>query len=1164
MKLSLHTILILLFCLPFYTNAQKLDVETTARKYLQANKSQWQLTESDLEDMIVSDQYLTKHNGVTHIYFKQRHKGIPLYNAIANVHLLKNGRAFFTTSNFTPNLSEKVNTTVPSLTPEEAIWKAVDHLKIETAKSLELQEQTKDGRLVFHAPSISNSDIVVELSYQKISEEEVRLAWDLAINMLNSADYWSMRIDALTGEVLNKGNYTVYCNHDHHNRDLSCSSFAYNFELPTFNNNIAGSTYHVFPFPVESPVHGTREFVTDPADLTASPFGWHDTNGQDGAEFTITRGNNVHAFQDRDTTNRSSGDEPNGGDSLFFDLPYDPTLEPATATDFATVQLFYANNYLHDFTYAYGLDEAAGNFQANNYNRGGRAGDYVLAQAQDGGGVNNANFGTPPDGGNGVMQMFLWNRNSGDVQVDAPGSIAGVYETRRAEFGPNVDTVELSGEVVLVNDGVGQGTLGCNPIQNDLTGKIAVIDRGECFFTTKVYNAELKGATGAIICNFDGGTFGGMGAGTTDPITIPSVMVNFADCQRLKEFIGQGLEITIKPSDTEGPSQVDGTLDNGIIAHEYGHGISNRLTGGPNQAGCLFNDEQMGEGWSDFFTLVTTVRSDDPSERIRTVGSFARQQDANGSGIRRSPYSPDFNINSQTYHDIIATGAPHPLGEIWVATLWDLYWAMVDEYGFDTDLIHGEGGNNIAVQLVMDGMKFQKCGPGLIDGRDGILAADIANYGGANQCVIWKVFARRGLGFDADQGSSSNRNDGKQSFNPRPDCIKELKIQKHVSPIITGGDLIEVELLVINDKDSMVAEVDFYDLIPERASFDEFISVPEGVASNVENGQVQFRTLDVASGDTVRVVYQLDTDASNYSVQQFFDDMEAGDNNWDFFPLEEEAFLIWEVVDDFGVDGSAAWVVGTSADIEQDQVFQFREPFEVTGEQPVMRFTHSYDTEWGFDGGILQITTDGNTWATLEDNFFRNGYETRLDYQTISIPRLEAFAGKSDGFQTSYLDLSEYTGETVNIRFRFASNASTESTGWFVDDIELLDLVNYNSEACVTSNQGDMNCAVAAEKGTLVDTQLPVSTEEVEAKNVLKLFPNPAADFAHLTFKSPINTTMELRILGVDGKLYQQQQQKAQVGYNYLPLDLSGLTAGFYFVQIEGAFGTYVEKLVIE
>jgi len=53
----------------------------------------------------------------------------------------------------------------------------------------------------------------------------------------------------------------------------------------------------------------------------------------------------------------------------------------------------------------------------------------------------------------------------------------------------------------------------------------------------------------------------------------------------------------------------DGDFDNGVIVHEYGHGISNRLAGGPSTSGCLSNDEQMGEGWSDWFGLVllTTI-----------------------------------------------------------------------------------------------------------------------------------------------------------------------------------------------------------------------------------------------------------------------------------------------------------------------------------------------------------------------------------------------------------------------------------------------------------------------------------------------------------------------------------------------------------------------------
>ena len=66
------------------------------------------------------------------------------------------------------------------------------------------------------------------------------------------------------------------------------------------------------------------------------------------------------------------------------------------------------NNWIHDKTYALGFTESAGNFQTNNFGKGGLGNDAVQADAQDGSGTNNANFNTPPDGSAGRMQMFLW------------------------------------------------------------------------------------------------------------------------------------------------------------------------------------------------------------------------------------------------------------------------------------------------------------------------------------------------------------------------------------------------------------------------------------------------------------------------------------------------------------------------------------------------------------------------------------------------------------------------------------------------------------------------------------------------------------------------------------------------------------------------------------
>jgi PKD repeat protein len=76
----------------------------------------------------------------------------------------------------------------------------------------------------------------------------------------------------------------------------------------------------------------------------------------------------------------------------------------------------------------------------------------------------------------------------------------------------------------------------------------------------------------------------------------------------------------------------------------------------------------------------------------------------------------------------------------------------------------------MTMQLVIDGLKLQPCSPGFVDGRDAILRADSILYGGANRCLIWEVFARRGLGYSADQGSSANRSDQVEAFDIPPTC----------------------------------------------------------------------------------------------------------------------------------------------------------------------------------------------------------------------------------------------------------------------------------------------------------------------------------------------------------------------------------------------------------
>ncbi|HEY4538466.1 MAG TPA: M36 family metallopeptidase, partial [Faecalibacter sp.] len=310
----------------------------------------------------------------------------------------------------------------------------------------------------------------------------------------------------------------------------------------------------------------------------------------------------------------------------------------------------------------------------------------------------------------------------------------------------------------------------CGTVSNpeQIQGKIAVVLRGDCTFVEKVQNAQNAGAVGVLVVNNQSGTINMGGDSTT--ITIPSMSIT----QEAGNPIVQSLENNTVVNATFRPIEIpytDGSFDNGIIAHEYGHGISTRQTGPTNNAGCLRNLEQMGEGWSDFFGLMITQLPTDTSTTRRGIGTFASNQPPTGPGIRPTVYTTNMSQNPATYARVATYGnsdSPHRTGYVWATMLWDLNWKMIDKYGFTPDLINGDAGNTKTIELVMEGLRLQPCSPGFVDGRDAILQADELLNEGQNKCDIWSVFARRGLGYSADQGSSNSRIDGTAAYDMPP------------------------------------------------------------------------------------------------------------------------------------------------------------------------------------------------------------------------------------------------------------------------------------------------------------------------------------------------------------------------------------------------------------
>jgi len=566
-------------------------------RFIEQNAQKWGLQESDYVNSMVSDMYTNKKTGITYIYLVQAHEGIPIHNAITPIAIDNKGKVRVVRHGFIPDAKAMITATKASVEPVAAIKSAAAHLGI-IAREMPtlLRSDSEKHTYEFSKADFAHNEIEVKLTYIK-DGNALKLAWSLAIDEKNSSDYYNTFVDANTGEVIDKFNYTVKCTfhknkygkqakhvgctHDHNKKELS--TFAEASEAATAAV-VTGETYNALAFPIESPIYGETSLITNPFFPDSSPYGWHDTNGQDGPEFSITRGNNTHAYLDKENTGFPSSAEPNGGPDLIFDLPYDINNEADVNEQAATVNLFYAVNMVHDITKRLGFDDFSGNFQQNNYENEGVGGDYVLAQASDGidmasPTLNNANFATPPDGSNGQMQMFLWNNPSGLLTVDEPAEISGfigdvITATDWGQDIPEEGQTPISGKVVLaIEDAPGDPTTVCGPIRNrdEVSGNIAMVDRGLCDFSFKAFNAQEAGAISVIICDVEGGSsLGGMSGGDNAlDVNIVPVLISTADCDRIKASILSDIDVfvTLQNRGPDGPEFLDGSMDNGIIIH---------------------------------------------------------------------------------------------------------------------------------------------------------------------------------------------------------------------------------------------------------------------------------------------------------------------------------------------------------------------------------------------------------------------------------------------------------------------------------------------------------------------------------------------------------------------------------------------------------------------
>ncbi|KAH7325305.1 Fungalysin metallopeptidase-domain-containing protein [Rhizoctonia solani] len=192
-------------------------------------------------------------------------------------------------------------------------------------------------------------------------------------------------------------------------------------------------------------------------------------------------------------------------------------------------------------------------------------------------------------------------------------------------------------------------------------------------------------------------------------------------------------------------SQGDGAFQNDVTLHELMHGVVGRLTGG-GTAKCFTTTEAHGlnEGWADAFPNL--VQRTSAADRDFNIAKWA-----NGKNLRTYPYSTSKLVHPRMYGDAATKSDVLAIAELWAVIWHEISVSLIKERGFTSNIFDPTltSGNTVALHLMIDGLIAQPCNPTFINARDAIIQADANRYSSANKCLLWKAFAKRGLGYGA-------------------------------------------------------------------------------------------------------------------------------------------------------------------------------------------------------------------------------------------------------------------------------------------------------------------------------------------------------------------------------------------------------------------------------
>lgn len=848
-----------------------------------------------------------------------------------------------------------------------------------------------------------------------------------------------------------------------------------------------------YPFDAPNPEDQTQQFV-EPNLVTMEGFNHNPDDKADPwlpADATQTYGNHVDAYVD---FHDPSGFQPASGEfragvsapgvfDYIFDTAGEPLANEVQATA-AIVQAFYTTNWLHDWWYDSGFKEAAGAAQFDNFGRGGIDGDRMRVEVQDAAYAekrDRATMHTPFDGESPWMELALFSPKSYTAGLTVP-ELGASFTVKPAVFGPKV--FDFSAELVLADDGVGTPSDACQPLVNDVAGKIVLIDRGGgCIFVPKAETALAAGAAGVILVNNkpgEGSFRPGREVGAPNP-QIPTVGLSMEDGATLKAALLNG-PLVADLSGLTTPDR-DVALDNLVIAHEYGHYIHHRLVA----AGNLQSLAQS-EGWSDFIALHLALRPDDDLAGAYGHASYIAPAGGPWFGLRRFTYSTDTSKNPLTFRHIqdgepLPDSAPrqastspnsgvHNAGEVWATMMWEVYVALHELHAGDLEF---DAVRRRMSDYVVAGMMLAPTQPTYTEQRDALLTA-IGQHSVDDFVTAAQAFARRGAGTCAvsPPHDSEDLVGVVEDFEVRPQGALVAASLDDAVDSCDGDGLLDAEesgRLTVTVRNYGAAPLTGATLevlgAPDNLSLgpDKSIAVPEvGPLAEVE---VSFDAqLAAASGATpLTLTVRLNTpggceastdlllptalDADRTPAGGSVDDVESAATLWTIGGTGGEA--VWSRVP--SATSGTIWHATSSNTVSDTWLAS--PPLKVSPDQPfVVGFEHMHAFEVRVDpmltfvdGGVIEISRDGGvTWEDVAAHVKTSPYTAPI------LGGLNPLFGEGGvvGFNPSYpqrdpvsLDFgTSFAGETVQLRFRVGTNPTTGGHGWDLDNFEFAGIVD--------------------------------------------------------------------------------------------------------------------------